>query len=691
MNRGVLTYFQPTHRLDTTPIRQGKPHQLYSLFLLLVMVAGTFGVYGQENCKGTDNRRAQQSYDRAIKALRNRNTGQAIDYLYNALEHESDFADAHWRLGRIYYNQYRVAEAEMHLKRTTAICPDYNAEVYFMLARIAYGREDYPATIPLLEEFLKDVDRIRRDSDYDNAVQMLEQARFLSRIMGNRVPFDPYKVKEISTPDDEYLTIISHDGELALFTRRVQAPQGRGAISWSERYVEIFKVAHRENGSFSRGEAMPAPFNTFGNQGGATINALNDEIFITICNNLTLPSGIVYNNCDIYHSRLVYDEWTPLEKLQGDDINRDDTWESQPSVSADGQTLYFVSDRPGGYGGSDIYAVHKNPDGTWGRPVNLGPRVNTPGHEKTPFIHTDSQTLYFSSSDLIGDNDSVSFGHKGLGGYDIFFTRMQDNGSWSRPVNLGYPINSTGDDLSFFVSTDGTTGYYSSNKIEGSGGYDLFAFDLYPEARPQKVLFIKGEVTDEYEVPVPDTKIELKNVLTDEVIEVAVDPINARYVAIAVFNSDFVLTVKKPDHIYQSRFIDKDSAAFQAPAEINFGLERVVSGKTHTLHDIYFATASADLSEKSLFMLNEFIEFLNDHPTVKVAIQGHTDNVGDAAMNLELSNQRARAVYDYLILNDIRSNRLSWKGYGMTRPVTDNTTAEGRARNRRTEFLITGR
>ncbi len=659
----------------------------FALVFALPMFSYAQSGEGSE-CRGSENRRARQSYERGIKALRDRNTSRALDQFYRALEHDPDYADVHYRIGRIYYNQYRANDAEQHLRQVIQHCPGYNAEVYLMLARIAYGREDYAAAIPLLEEFLSDLERIRRDRDYDVAVQLLDQAQFLNRIMGNKVPFEPYKVMEVSTSDDEYLAIISPDGELVLFTRRMQPAQVRGAINQSTRYVEVFKMARRTNGQFDRGEKMPPPFNTMGNQGGATITARNDEVFMTICNNVTLPSGHVYNNCDIYHTRLIGDQWTPLEKLDGDDINREDTWESQPSVSADGRTLYFVSDRPGGFGGSDIYAVHRNDNGSWGTPYNLGPAVNTPGHEKTPFIHTDSQTLYFSSSDRIDQHDSVHFGHRGLGGYDIFFTRMED-GKWTKPVNLGYPINSEADDLSFFVSTDGNTGYFSSNKIGDGRTYNLYAFDLYADARPQKVLFIKGEVTDEYNVPIPDTKIELKNVFTEETIEVEVDSITARYVAIAIFDSDFVLTVKKPDHIYQSRYIDRDSATFDKPVEINFDIQKVEAGQSYQLHDIHFATASWELSDRSVVILNEFIEFLKDHPRVRVSIHGHTDNVGDAAMNMELSNQRARAVYDYLTANGIRSNRLAWKGFGMTRPVADNTTEEGRAQNRRTEFLIT--
>jgi outer membrane protein OmpA-like peptidoglycan-associated protein/tetratricopeptide (TPR) repeat protein len=661
---------------------------LRALVVMGVLLA-SFVAQGQEACGDTDIKRAKKSYDAGMKELRNRNSGAAQIHFQKALEQDNDYAHAHWRLGRIYVQQLRTRDAEFHLKKVISLCPDYNAEVYLMLARIAYGKEDYTGAIPYLEEFLKDLDRIKRDSDYDLAVSLLDQAKFLSGIMQQKVPFAPYKVMDISTGEDEFLAIISPDGELILFTRRIKTQPGKGAVSWSERYQELLLSANRVNGKFEQGEVMPAPFNTSGNQGGVTITALNDEVFITICNTIRLENKMAYNNCDIYYTRLIYDAWMPLEKVDGEEINMDHTWESQPTVSADGKTMYFVSDRPGGHGGSDIYVTYRHAEGKWGKPVNLGPAVNTPGNEKTPFIHTDSQTLYFSSADHVSETDSVFPGHPGLGGYDIFFTRYQE-GRWIKPVNIGYPINTVADELGFFVSTDGTTGYFSSNKIEGSGGYDLYAFDLYPEARPQKVLFIKGEVKDEYDMPVPDTKIELKNVATDEIIDVHIDPISARYVAIALFESDFVLTVKKPDHMYQSRLIDRDSAMYDAPVEISFELQKVETGKTYQLHDIYYASNSAYINEKSKYILNEFVIFLQENPRIKVAVHGHTDNVGDDGMNLDLSKRRAQAVYDYLLNKGVPSSRLTWQGYGKLKPVADNSTEEGRAKNRRTEFVISG-
>ena len=645
-------------------------------------------ISAQESCSGTEIKKAKKSYDKAMEALRDRKTSAAEALLIEALEQDDEFADALWRLGQIYYNRKQSREAEEYLLKLIGACPGYNAESHLMLGKIYYGREEYLKAIPYLETFTRDVEKIKSDRDYDDGVYLLDQAKFLSRILQNAVPFAPFKVMDISTADDEYLVTISPDGEMALFTRRVKSGTTAGAANWgSGSYREIFMQSMLAGDRFDKGEPMPAPFNLSGNEGGATVTGRNDEVYFTICSNVK-NDQIIYNNCDIYYSKQVYGEWSPLVKLESG-INSDMSWESQPSVSTDGKTLYFASDRAGGYGGSDLWVTRKDAGGQWSAPVNLGQQINSPGNEKTPFIHTDSQTLYFSSSDRTGDDNAFYAGHRGLGGYDIFFSRAKD-GVWGKPVNIGYPVNSTADDLGFFVSTDGSTGYFSSNKIEGSGGYDLYGFDLYPEARPAKVLFIKGTVSEEQNEPLSEARIELKNVETGQIQEVEIDTLSGKYVATTIFDFDYILTVKKPEHIYQSRYLARDSSQFQAPATIDIELEKVETGKSYELHDIYYATNSAELSRNSLLILREFVAFLEDNPKIRVDIQGHTDDVGDEAFNLELSRRRARAVYEELLRLGISSKRLSWQGFGELRPVEDNVTEEGRARNRRTEFVITG-
>ena len=275
------------------------------------------------------------------------------------------------------------------------------------------------------------------------------------------------------------------------------------------------------------GELMPKPFNLYDNEGGASLTIDNNELFLTICDSV---NG--YNNCDIYHTRRIDSLWMPLEKLLFP-VNKSDTWESQPSISADGKTLLFSSIRPGGKGGSDIYSVQRKSNGTWGNLTSLS--INTKGDEKSPFLHPDGQTLYFSSD-----------GYLGMGGLDVYFVKKDTSGNWGEPQNIGYPINSEANDLGLFVSTDGKTAYFSSNKLKGKGGWDLYQFPLYKEARPERVLFLKGEVLDEFGDPLIASSISLRSVKGNELKEIEVDNQTGRYVAAVVLekDEDVILTVE---------------------------------------------------------------------------------------------------------------------------------------------------
>jgi len=381
-------------------------------------------------------------------------------------------------------------------------------------------------------------------------------------------------------------------------------------------------------------------------------------------------------NCDLYHSHFSKGYWSKIESL-GDHVNGESSWESQPTVTSDGKMIYFISDRPGGLGGYDIYKIEKQDDGAWSSPINLGAPINTPANEKSPFIHTDSQTLYFSSQ-----------GHKGLGGYDIYYSRQKQDGDWEEPTNIGYPINSYDDDLSFFASTDGHYGYYSSNRLSKSGVWNLYSFPLYEEARPQKVLLLKGQIdVEESEGPI-QARIQLKNIRTKTITEIPVDSITGKYVTAILFKDDQILTVKKEGFVYSSRYLSTEDSTLIQPKKVDIAIKKIEVGESYEIDDINFTTNSAILSVDAQKIIDNFFEFLYENPLIEVEIQGHTDNIGQDQKNLALSDKRAKAVYQYLIDKGISMSRLSAKGYGETMPIASNDTYAGRAANRRTVFVI---
>ncbi|MEI8006790.1 MAG: OmpA family protein, partial [Bacteroidota bacterium] len=526
-----------------------------------------------------------------------------------------------------------------------------------------------------LDIFLKDVDKIKSDEDYDKAMELDKYAKFTVETMAHPVPFEPKVVEGISTPQDEYLPILSPDNQVALFTRVVKLEGGKNSVVSSARMQEKFMYSDMDkDGKYSAGEEMPEPFNIQDNEGGATLTADNNTLYYTVCK---YDNAKHYLNCDIYYSERVNGDWTAIKSVS-DKINLPYSWESQPSISADGRTLYFVSDRQGGFGGYDIYRSIKNDKGEWGTPINMGPGINSKGNEKSPFIHPDGRTLYFSSD-----------GWLGLGGYDIFYSRINDNGTWSKPKNLGYPINSPDDEVGFFVSTDGSKGFFASNKYKGSGGWDLYSFNLYEDARPERILFLKGTVRDELTDEPIKARIELKNVETHKISEIPMDTNTGNYVAVAPFNNDYVMTVKRADYVNETKYISKVDSTHPAIRNVNVDIKPIELNQSYRINDIYFGFNKFELSEESKMVLDQLIEFLTESPSICIQIQGHTDNIGNDADNMKLSENRARSVYNYIVLKGIAVKRLTYHGYGKTMPVTDNDSEEGRAKNRRTVFVIT--
>jgi outer membrane protein OmpA-like peptidoglycan-associated protein len=342
--------------------------------------------------------------------------------------------------------------------------------------------------------------------------------------------------------------------------------------------------------------------------------------------------------------------------------------------------LYFASNRVGGLGGIDIWKSTKDAKGNWGPPENLGPRINTDGNEKSPFFHSDGQTLYFSST-----------GHLGYGGYDIYLSKLSKDTGWVKPKNIGYPINSERDDLGFFVSTDGKYGYFASDKLKGNGGWDVYSFELYKEARPERVLFVSGALRDENNQIVSDATVEIKNTRTREVTTVEVDSLTGKYVAVVAFNEDHILTVKQPGKAFTSQYFSAADSSLGKPMKMDLKVEEIKVGKPYKLNNIYFKTSSSLLNPETIIIIEELTKFLQENKTVSIAIHGHTDNAGNAADNLKLSADRAKMVFDLLVLNGIDASRLSYKGFGATKPIASNLTDKGKALNRRTEFMVTGK
>lgn len=663
---------------------------LSAIFSFLFLASFISFAQDETKCQEIENKKAKKLYEQGIDKKYKKE--ERLAFLKQAMELEPDYVDANFsfaseRLRTLSINEEKYKPVEPYLKKVVEICPKYHSDPYYYLGFIAWEDENYDDCIKYLKQYLdfKDDDEKKFNKDYEallsQSKQMIRYAKVYSDLFKNKVPFDPKPVEGISTEKDEYLPIITSDDEMMLFTRK-QAYVNKDMIYETDKEMELFSYAIRSKttGLFNKGQRMPYPFNKNGSEGGATMSIDNKHVFFTSCKDEGGPTI----NCDIYTADNINGEWTEAKKVEG--INDPIYWDSQPSIASDGKTLYFASDRKGGRGGVDLYVTIKDlVTGIWSKPENLGSVINTNADEKSAFIHSDFQTLYFSSD-----------GHPGVGGFDIFFSKKGDDGKWSEPKNIGIPINTNRDDLGFFVSTDGHLGYFASNEPSRSNGksvgkYDIFSFDLYKEARPDEVAFFRGKIEDHDQGDLKGFKVEVKDAATNKITEAIVDTITGNYAVIVntKTKSDLIITVKKDNYAFSSQLVKKDSLISAKPVKINMAVDTIKVGKTYTLNNIYYNTNSADLDPSSAFVINEFADFLKTSPSLKIEVRGHTDNVGDQKSNLALSTDRAFSVRDLLISKGIEEKRLiNFKGYGASLPVADNATEAGRAKNRRTEFVI---
>jgi outer membrane protein OmpA-like peptidoglycan-associated protein/tetratricopeptide (TPR) repeat protein len=665
----------------------------YILSSAIILGAASISFGQDDEPKGgcsVDNKEAVKLYEKGIDRKKYQKN-ERMDFLRKAIELEPGYAEANLTYAEGILQSLRLDNkpfkpAEPYLLAVIENCPDLHSNPYYYLGFSMYEQEKWDDAAKYLKKFVDftDDDLKKFDKNYEffleQSKEMLKYAKFFSEIYKNPVPFDPQLVAGLCTEKDEVLPYISPDGEIALFTRRMYYQ--KKDMSWqTDKVVEIFSISKKKSGSFEEGKNMPVPFNQQSNEGGATLSIDNKHLFYTICKD----EGGTQMNCDIWYSDLVNGEWTELKNLGKP--NDPTYWDSQPTIAADGRTIYFSSDRKGGYGGQDLWkTVKDDATGEWGAPVNLGPKINTPGNEKAPFMHSDSETLYFSSD-----------GHPSVGGFDIYLARKNEKGEWIEPKNIGYPINSEGDEIGFFVSTDGKYGYFASNdanRVKGrvKGGYDIYQFELYDAARPASMIFGKGEVRKQDGTALEGVKVEVKNARTKEKLDVVTDTTSGEYVFVSKekVKDDVIITAKKEGYAFSSQVVSlKDSAvAVGKPLKVNLETKEIKVGESYQLKNIYYATSSADLKPESEIVIDEFAEFLKANPTITVEIQGHTDNVGNANDNLALSNNRAYTVKEMLEAKGIQGSRIKAKGYGATKPIADNSTETGRAKNRRTEFVV---
>ena len=695
------------------------------IYILLFLVSLAFTVSSQEESEACidPSKKTMKLIKAAVEA---KDARSAVDNFNAAIAMDDGNATVYYEYGMYAYNTGLAArkkypnpaianksflKAEKMFSTALDLCSDFHGNCTYYLGVINFTQNDKPTAIKWFKEFknFKHSDTERYPEDYTkklkDVTEVLADLEKDAEIKNNEVPYLPALVKNVSTTNNEYFPMISPDNEMIFYTRRLDR-KNLGDIKSNVVEEITFSTRASMLKDFDGGGPLKNPFNdgSFSSYGAATLSVDNKEMIVCACQKVEVHEQ-PYMNCDLYVTSYERSgaggndfSWTPLKNM-GSKINTPDGWEAQPSLSADGNTLFYTVNRPTSRS-NDIYIAERGDDGEWGsiRPFD---EINTDGKDKSPFLHQDSETLYFVSQ--------VSKERPGVGGLDIFYCR-QENGKWSKPKNIGYPINTSADELGLFVSIDGEVAYFSSRV---GGRWNIYSFELYEEARPQSVALIKGELKDQNGEVVEDAVIEIAYEDSDEVTKIKVNGDDGKYAAIikTKVKQDVMVTVKKDGHAFDSKLITKEEItklSTRPPTNVNVNVNVKVErqevvirgadlavkelkvGEAYTINDILFATNSFTLNSKTKFILRGFARFLQENESITVGIQGHTDDIGDDAENLALSDNRAKAVKKYLGSQGVSGKRLSAKGYGEAKPKVENSSASNRAKNRRTDFVIEG-
>lgn len=638
---------------------------LLSFFFLCLMNLAV----SQTSPLSTKSKKAAAMFTEAINYYDQKDYQKAMRILDKATEEDTAFVEAYILKGDIMSEQRYPREAIVQYKKGIAANPEFSPILYFITANAELMTGLYSNARADFEKYLTYPDQ--PGDKKEKAKKSIKSCDFGINSMAHPVPFKMVNLGDsVNSPLDEYMNAVTADEQELYLTRKL--PRSHNASSESTEFNEDFYKCVKTDSVWRKAVNLGPPVNTPGNEGALCISPDGKYIFFAACDR---PDG--YGSCDLYWARRTGDEWSTPENM-GPVVNSS-SWDSQPSFSSDGKTLYFASNREGGKGRSDIWKTELKPDGSWTAPVNLGDSINTKDDDLAPFIHPDNHTLYFASR-----------GHQGMGGFDLFVSRMDANGNWSSPVDLAYPINTYADEINLVVNAKGDVAYISSDKPGGKGGMDIYSFKLYKEAQPVMVTYFKGVVFDKETKARLEARFELIDLATGKTVSgSSSDPVTGEFLLSLPTEKNYGLNVSRPGYLFYSDHFELSGENSEAkPFIYNVPLQPIRVGETVILKNIFFDTDKYDLKEESRSELGKLIQFLKNNPQVRIGISGHTDNHGSADHNMVLSGNRARAVYDYLVANGIAKERLSFAGYGMTRPIDTNDTEQGRANNRRTEFSI---
>lgn len=646
------------------------------IFLLLIVILSLANhSFSQEYSVKT--KKAILHFEDALNFYRNHQYQNSIVSAEKALEKDSAFIEVYYLLADIYGIQIQYEKKIDALQKAINIDPQNNARPYIMLIQTQLHIGQYREAKKNLN-IVKRLESGRMFTSYIDKYSV--QCDFAINAIENPVEFTPVNLgNKINTKYDEYLPSLSADGQTLIYTVSLPRPGVTEILSQADTQEDFFIAMSDENGNRLQAKNMGPPVNTPANEGAQSVSPDGRMLFFTSCNNTqgTNLHGESYGSCDIFVSFKTADKWSKPQNV-GRPVNSY-WWDSQPCFSSDGKTLFFVSDRPGGHGGIDIWYAKLRDDGSWSEVKNAGKNINTIGDEQSPFMHPDNQTLYFSSN-----------GHLGMGGSDLFISRRDSTGSFQKAQNLGWPINTHKEEFSLIVNAKGDKAYFAASYEQGMGGMDLYEFEMPVNNRPLPVTFVKGTVFD----AISGKKLysafnifELEK--GDTVTSAFSDKNTGEFLICMPTGKEFALNVSKPGYLFYSQHFSLPPHSDSIKTyNIEIPLSPIIKGEKTILKNVFFDVDSYILKHESNAELDKAVNFIKNNPNITVEIGGHTDNTGSEPHNLKLSENRAKAVYQYFISKEVSPQSLTYKGFGSKIPISDNNTPQGRQDNRRTEIKI---
>jgi outer membrane protein OmpA-like peptidoglycan-associated protein len=636
--------------------QNSKPKQ--SLLLIFILLVCTNFVFAQ------NDRKSERWFSQARQHFMQQSFEPAIDYCERILKRDSSYVDAHLMLADIYRETQNSDKEILHLQKAAAL--ENNQLVFFRLGEALYSVGKYAHALTAYQNYSEFAGQ--ESSRTGEVKRKIENCRFSLDAIENPVEFHPRRLPDaVNSVFDEYWPSLSIDGKKLVVTRLVKTP---GQLPQEDFYISEFGPD-----GWAQAHAM-ADLNTPENEGAQSLSADGSILFFTACNR---SAGM--GSCDIYYSFRKDSKWSrPVNA--GPPLNTK-YWEAQPSVSSDGRTLYFTSNRPGGKGEKDIWraeisGIDEKGLLKWEEPWNPGDSINTPGNETSPFIHAGNKSFYFASDY-----------HTGMGGFDLFMATIKNDSVFSEAQNLGFPVNTFNNEQGLFVSTDGQTAYFSSERNKKSG-LDIYSFTLDESIQPEPATYVHATVVDAISGNPVTAEVELVNLTNKEqpVRNEKTDN-NGEMLLCLPSGADYSFSVSRQGYLfYSDAFELTESRQIYDPYLLTIELIPVQVGAEMNLYNIYFETDSFTILPESEPELMKLAGFLKTNPGLKVEIQGHTDNTGHPDSNQELSELRAKSVAAYLTEHGIKPTRLSTAGYGEDRPVATNDTPEGRRMNRRTTIKV---